>query len=74
MNDNEVVEPKKRHWCLLVYLLLMLIGNALNLFVYLNPPTLPPEMAETAKTISWLFPAIAIMALINLISAVAILK
>ena len=52
----------------------MLIGNALNLFVYLNPPTLPPEMAETAKTISWLFPAIAIMALINLISAVAILK
>jgi len=74
MNDNEVVEPKKRHGCLLVYLILMLIANAFNSFVYLNPPTLPPEMTEMANVIGWLFPVMATVGLINLISTVAILK
>jgi len=74
MNDNEVVEPKKRHGCLLVYLILMLIANAFNSFVYLNPPTLPPEMAEMANVIGWLFPVMGIAMLINLISTFAILR
>ena len=74
MDNNEIVEGKKRHGCLLVYLLLMLIANAFNSFVYLNPPTLPPEMAESANVIGWLFPVMAIVGLINLISTVAILK
>ena len=74
MDNNEIVEEKKRHGCLLVYLLLMLIANAFNSFVYLNPPTLPPEMAESANVIGWLFPVMAIVGLINLISTVAILK
>ena len=74
MNDNGIVEGKKRHGCLLVYLILILIANAFNSFVYLNPPILPPEMAESANIVGWLFPVMATMSLINLMSAVAILK
>ena len=65
--NNPAIE-KKRHGCLFVYLVLMLIANAFYSFVYFNTPTIPPEIPR------WLFPVMGIAMLINLISTFAILR
>ena len=71
----EPIGEKKRHGCLTVYLVLMLIVNSLSTYFYLvtpPPDTGPPFHMPLFPT--WVYGVMAITGLLNLISAVAILR
>ena len=73
--QSEPVGEKKRHGCLTVYLVLILIVNSLLTYTYLvtpPPDTGPPFHMPLFPT--WVYGVMAITGLLNLISAVAILR
>ena len=73
--SEPVGEKKKRHGCLTVYLVLILIVNSLLTYTYLvtpPPDTGPPFHMPLFST--WVYGVMSLVGLLNVISAVAILR
>ena len=65
-------QGKRRHGCLMAWLVLMLIGNSASALIYLLGKSMVREQMPDAP--EWMFPALIILSLFNLIFAIALLK
>jgi hypothetical protein len=65
-------QVKRRHGCLAAWLVLIIIANSASALIYLLGKGAVMEQLPGAP--AWMFPALIILSLVNLVCAIALLK
>jgi hypothetical protein len=65
-------QGKSRHGCLMAWLILVLVANSASALIYLMGKSMVLEQMPNAP--GWIFPALIVFSLFNLICAIALLK
>lgn len=74
MQNNETIGEKKRHGCLSVYLILMIIGSSFSALGNFAAGSLDVALDPLSTFPSWVYPILGIFSLINIVSSFAIYK
>ena len=67
-----MIKLKQRHGCLTAWLILMIIANSAVALIYLFGSAIVKQTSPNVP--SWAFPVLAIMAIFNLVCAIALFK
>ena len=74
MQNNETIGEKKRHGCLSVYLILMIIGSSFTALGNFAAGSLDVALDPLSTFPTWVYPMLGIFSLINIVSSFAIYK